>query len=140
MDSSCYGNGGGAELTVTLYVEKDTVVTLRLINDCRPGRYFGYYQDPNDGKANNPYITYLTVNGETVGVTPSTKTYASQGWNVFMHCDLATIELKAGVANVISFKLAEKNDNDSNAGDNINYAGISIVGSPGVPVTLGDVQ
>ena len=139
MDSSCYGNGGGAELTVTLWVEEDTVVSFRLISAWRAGEYFGYYQDPNDGSTNYPYISYLKLNGETVGVTPSTTTYYNvASFGEWHYCELATIELKAGVANVISFRIAENNSTEG--GDNVNFKGISIVGAPGVTVTLGNSQ
>ncbi len=129
--SNSYGNGGGSELTVTLWVEKDTVVTFRLISAWRTDRYFGYYKNlKNEGSNSsnyyNPNISYLTVNGETVGVTPSTMSYSSQGWSTYAHCELATIELKAGVANVISFKLNDTKGNKG-TGDNVNYKGISIV-------------
>ena len=126
-----YGDGGGVVLTTTVYVEKDTTVIFRLINDCRPGEYFSYYQNENDGSTNYPYISYLTLNGSTEGVTPSTKTYLSQGWNKFMHCELATLELKAGI-NTITLRIAAKDGEEG--GDNINYRGISFISE--IPVSL----
>ena len=140
LNDTRYGNGGGAELTVTLWVEEDTVVSFRLISGWRAGEHFGYYQDPNDGSTNYPYISYLKLNGETVGVTPSTTTYYNVAGfsNEYHYCELATIELKAGVANVISFRIAENNSTEG--GDNVNFKGISIVTEPGVTVTLGNSQ
>ena len=122
-----YGNGNEAILTTTIYVEKATIVTFNLINDCRAGAgIFGYYPADGVGGHNYPYIKSLTLNGSTEGVTPSTKTYATKGWNVFMECELATLELKAG-ANVVTFEIA---------GDNVNYVGISVVSSKEAPVSL----
>ncbi|MBO7196961.1 MAG: hypothetical protein J6V80_06560, partial [Clostridia bacterium] len=126
-----YGNGGGAELTVTLWVEEDTVVTFRLISAWRDGRYFSYYKNLRSEGADsnnyyNPNISYLKVNGETVGVTPSAVSYSSQGFSTYAHCELATIELKAGVANVISFKINDTKGRGG-TGDNVNFKGISIV-------------
>lgn len=130
-----YGNGNDAVLTVTISVSQATTVAFKLINDCRPlqspgtgASIFSYTQQPQTNKNPNPFISSMTVNDSTAGIVPSTKTYTSKGWNVFMECELATINLKKG-ANVIVFKIG---------GDNINYCGI-VVDSP-VPVTLGSAS
>ncbi len=120
-----YGNGRGAVLTTTLYVETDTTVILKFNAAWRSGEYFGYNMYA-DGHA---HISSLTVNGSTEGVVPSDKQYYSVGWNTFTPCELATIELKAGY-NVISFTIADTAD----GGDNVNYTGISILSD--TPVSL----
>ena len=113
-----YGNGRGAVLTTTVYVERDTTIILKLNAAWRSAEYFGY----NMYASGHAHISSLTVNGSTNGVTPSDKQYYSVGWNTFTSCELATIELKAGY-NVISFTIADTAD----GGDNVNFTGISIV-------------
>ena len=123
-----YGNGRGAVLTTTIYVESATTVIFKFNAAWRDGEYFGYNM-PADGHA---HISNFTVNGSTEGVTPSNKQYYSVGWNTFTSCELATIELKAGY-NVISFTIADTAD----GGDNVNYTGISILSN--TPVRLSKV-
>ena len=120
-----YGNGGGAVLTTTVYVERDTTVVLKLNAAWRNGEYFGY----NMYATGHAHVMSLTVNGSTDGVTPSKKQYYSVGWNTFTACELATIELKAGY-NVIAMTLADT----TNGGDNVNFIGLSFVS--GTPVSL----
>lgn len=87
---------------------------------------FSYNQvTPGLNKNPNPYIENLTVNDSSSGVVASNKQYTSLGWNVFMRCELATVNLSIGT-NVIKFTIR---------GDNINYCGI-VVDSL-APITLG---
>ena len=113
-----YGNGRGAVLTTTIYVEQDTTIIFKLNAAWRTNEYFGYNMYANG----HAHISALTVNGSTEGVTPSDKQYFSVGWNTFTSCELATIQLKAGY-NVISFTIADTAD----GGDNVNFTGISVV-------------
>ena len=114
-----YGACNNAIFTFTLNLDKDDNVTIFLINDCRPGKTFSYVSSDS-----NPYIKSSTINGgeNGVGIIPSTKSYASQGWNKFMDCELGVYALKQG-NNTITIQIG---------GDNINVCGIVVTSSANI--------
>ena len=129
----CYGDGNGLSFTSLIKVEEAVTVTFKIIISFRPAvnasygnSVFSYYQQAKTNSTANPFIAAMTLNDETTGITPSNKTYASQGWATFIDCEIATLELKAGV-NKVFFTIG---------GDNINVGGI-VVSSP-IEIKLGN--
>ena len=126
-----YGACNNAIFAFTLNLDKDDNVTIFLINDCRPAvnstvgaSMFSYIQQPQTNDRANPYIKSSTINGgeNGVGIIPSTKSYASQGWNKFMDCELGIYTLKQG-NNKITIEIG---------GDNINVCGVVVTSSANI--------